>query len=136
MVRLATTAMRIAGTAAITENSPTMRTCSRAPAWPERRACRTFHTSRAMTPSSTSTVTALPASTLTTTRWVGTIGVSPIRMRNVARADSNAMTTAPGPMRPLASLRAGAAGTEATPVATSSTLVMNPRQSSTQVNAN
>ena len=40
-VMLATTATRIAGTAAITANRPTMRTCSRAPARPRRRACTT-----------------------------------------------------------------------------------------------
>ena len=40
-VTLATTATRIAGTAATTENSATMRTCSRAAARPRRRACTT-----------------------------------------------------------------------------------------------
>ena len=74
-VTLATTATRIAGTAAITANRPTMRTCSRAAARPRRRACTTSQTSRAMMPTSRKTVSALISSSVTTTSWVGAIGV-------------------------------------------------------------
>ncbi len=66
-VTLATTATRIAGTAAITANRPTIRTCSRAAARPRRRACTTSQTSRAMMPSSRNTVSALISSSVTTT---------------------------------------------------------------------
>ena len=47
-VTLATMATRIAGTAAMTENRPTMRTCSLAPARPRRRAWTICQTSRPM----------------------------------------------------------------------------------------
>ena len=96
-VTLATTATRIAGTAAITENSATMRTCSRAAARPRRRACTTSQTSRAMTPSSRNTVSALISSSVTTTSWVGAIGVRSASTTKVTKADSSASPAAIGP---------------------------------------
>ena len=60
---LATIATSTVGTAATTENSPMMRTCSRAPARPWRRACMMFQTSRPMTPISSSAASASIAST-------------------------------------------------------------------------
>ena len=94
---LATIATRIAGAAAMTENSPTIRMCSRAPARPLRRACMTSHTSRTMMPSSSSTVAAFTRSSVTTTLWVGAIGVRSARTTKVTKADSSASTTASGP---------------------------------------
>ena len=106
-VTLATIATRIAGTAAMTENRATMRTCSRAAARPRRRACTTCQTSRAMTPSSRSTVSALISSSVTTTWWVGAIGVRPASTTKVTKADSSASPTAIGPSTRIARFAAG-----------------------------
>ena len=80
-------ATRMAGTAAMMANRPTMRTCSREPARPARRACTINQTSRTMMPSSSSTVTAFTSSSVTTTSWVGEIGVKSARTMKVMKAD-------------------------------------------------
>src|SRR5215216_1078154 len=132
MVRLATTASRMAGTAAMTENRPTIRTWSRAPAWPRRRARMTCQTSRAISPSSTRTVTALTSRIGITTSLVGSTGVRLLKMRKVTSAESSATATVTGPSTPLANLRTGPAGAAASATATSSTLVMNPQTGKTE----
>ena len=106
---LATTATRMAGTAAMTESSATMRTCSRAAARPRRLACTTPHTSRAMTRSEQEPVPALTARRKTTTSWVGTIGVRPASTTKVTSAESSASATAASPSARATKPAAGAA---------------------------
>ena len=65
MVTDATTASRIVGRIAISENSPTMRVCSRATAALALRACRKTRASQAMMTASPSTRAALMASSVT-----------------------------------------------------------------------
>ena len=84
-VTLATTATRIAGTAAITENRPTIWTCSRAAALPRRRACTICQTSRPMMPSSNRTASALTPSRRDDDVVGRVIGVRPARTRKVAQ---------------------------------------------------
>ena len=86
-VTLATTATRMAGRAAMIENRATIWTWSRAAALPRRRAWTMFQTSRPMMPSSNSTASAFTPSSVTTTSWVGLIGVRPARTTKVANAD-------------------------------------------------
>jgi len=66
-----------------------MRTCSRAPARPRRRACTTRHTSRVMIPRRNRTVKALTKSNVSTTSWVGRIGVKFASTMKVASADNS-----------------------------------------------
>ena len=77
---LAKIASRIAGTTAMTLNRLTMRTWSCAPATWRRRASQSPVTCQAMIITMASTSTRLRSSMPTTTRWVGTMGVSPVRM--------------------------------------------------------
>ena len=76
----ANTASRMAGTTAMTLNRLTMRTWSWAPAVCLLRASQSPVTCQAMMPTIASTSTRLIKSMPTTTMWVGTIGVSPVRM--------------------------------------------------------
>ena len=124
---LATIATRIAGAAAMMENKPTMRTCSRAAARPVRRACTTCHTSRTITPSSSSTVAAFTSSSVTTTLWVGGIGVKSARTMKVTKADSSARPTAIGPSIRVSPRLAGGATSAVSALAACSTL-MDPCQ--------
>ena len=96
-VMLATTAMRIAGAAAITENSVTIRMCSRDPARPCRRAWNTRQSSHAMTAIRKKTVQALIHSSARTTPSVGRIGVRLASTRKVTTADRRASPTATSP---------------------------------------
>ena len=69
---LATIATRMVGTAAMIENKPTMRTCSRAPARPRRRACTMQADLAADDRDQHDTVSAVePSKSVTTTLWVG-----------------------------------------------------------------
>ena len=107
-VTLATIATRIAGTAAMMVNRPTVRTCSLAPARPLRRACTTCQTSRTMTASSSTTVAAFTNSRLTTTLCVGKSGVRSASTTKVAKADNKASPTAIGPRMRVSPRAAGA----------------------------
>src|SRR5215203_3772934 len=95
---LATTATRIAGTAAINEKRATIRTCSRAAARPRLRACSTRQTSRPMNVTRSRTAKAFTSNSVRTTSCVGRIGVRFASTTNVARADNNARETAIEPM--------------------------------------
>src|SRR3954465_13256004 len=95
-VTLATIDTSTAGSTAITENRLTTWTCSRAAARPRRLACTTLEISRARIRTSRRMVAALISRKLTTTVWVGAIGVSPLRTTKVRHADSSAMPPATG----------------------------------------
>ena len=123
-VTLATMATRIAGAAAMMENRPTMRTCRRAPARPERRAAMICQTSRAMMPSSSSTVTALASSSVTTTPWVGASGVRSARTMKVRNADSSARMTVSAPKMRVSPRFAG--GPDSAVSAVGCSTLMNP----------
>ncbi len=119
-------ATRTAGTAAMTENRATMRTCSRAAARPRRRAWTTPQTSRAMTTTRRNTVTALARRSVTTTSCVGGIGVRPASTTKVTRADSKATATAAKPSARGSHPGGGAAaGVTSSAVAAWPTLVIN-----------
>ncbi len=124
---LATIATRIAGAAAMMENKPTMRTCSRAAARPVRRACTTCQTSRTITPSSSSTAAAFTKSSVTTTLWVGGIGVKSARTIKVTKAESSARPTAIGPSSRASPRFVGGATSAASALAACSAL-MDPCQ--------
>src|SRR5262245_21747718 len=96
-VMLATTAMRIAGTAAITENRATIRMCSRDPARPRRRAWNTRQNSQPMTATRNRIVTALTHRSVFTTPSVGRIGVRLASTRKVTMAERSASPTATSP---------------------------------------
>ena len=70
----------LAGATAITLNRLTMRTWSCAPATCRRRASQSPVTCQAMIITIASTSTRLMSNIPTTTRWVGTMGVRPVRM--------------------------------------------------------
>jgi hypothetical protein len=97
-VTVATIATRMVGTAAMIANRPTMRTCSRDPARPWRRACTICMISRVMMATSNNAASPLIPSRLTTTLWVGGSGVRPDKTRKVASADSSAAPTAMNPI--------------------------------------
>ncbi len=124
---LATSATRIAGTAAITANRLTIWTCSLAAARPRRRACTTSHTSWAMMPTSRNTVSALMRRSVTTTECVGAIGVRSASTTKVAKADSIASAAASGPSTRTARLVAGAAISVGVVCSTLAMLVIKPR---------
>src|SRR6516164_5431069 len=95
----------------MTENSATMRTCRRAAARPRRLAWNMLHSSRTMNKVSSSTVTALPASSVTTTSCVGAIGVRSASTTKGTRAESKAMATAARPSERANHPGAGAVAT-------------------------
>src|SRR5215475_3999154 len=98
-VMLATTAMRMAGTAAITENRATIRICSRDPARPRRRAWNTRQNSPPMTAIRNKIVRAFETRSTFTTASVGTTGVRLARTRKVTMAERSASPTATSPIR-------------------------------------
>src|SRR5262245_30094739 len=89
---LAKMASKTAGTSAITLKSLTMRTWSCAPAACRWRARHSAVTCQAMMASIASTSRRLMRSTPTTTLSVGLMGVSPVRIRNVARPEHSEST--------------------------------------------
>ena len=100
----------------------TICTCKRDPAWPRRRAWITTQTSSPMMARSRMPVTALTASSVTTTLWTGSIGVIPASTRKGGGAPSSATPTAIAPnSRDAIGIGAAAAGSTG---ATCSTVVM------------
>ena len=89
---LAMTARRIDGVMATTLKSATIRMCSRAAALPRRRARTSDAISQPTTKISEATSRLLTITAQRTTSCVGRIGVSPIRIRNVAPAELSAST--------------------------------------------
>src|SRR5579883_22153 len=110
-VTLATTATRIAGAAATTENRATIRTCSRDAARPRRRACTMRHTSYALTATRKPMVIALASRRARTTLSVSGIGVRSASTMKVAKADKSASATAPKPRLRARKPAGGAAAT-------------------------
>ncbi len=96
----ATSATRIAGRVATRLNRPTIRTCSRAAAAPrEPRADEALGLPRHHADEKQDEEPLSPR-TDRTTSCVGTIGVAPARMRNVASADHSAAITVSVPIQP------------------------------------
>src|SRR5882724_680618 len=108
-VILATTAMRIAGTAAITENRTTIRMCSRDPARPWRRAWKTRQNSPAITAIRNRIVPALAHRSARTTPSVGKTGVRLENTRKVSMAERSASPTATNPIARIHPAAGGAA---------------------------
>ena len=105
-----------------------MRTCRREAARPRRRACSTRHSSRPISASSSSTVTMLTARRVTTTSWVGAIGVSPASTTKVTSAESTASATATMPSSRTQPPGAGVAAADtSSALAVWPTLVMQTR---------
>ena len=86
-------AIRIAGTAAIPENSVTMRVCSRAPAARARSSVTRVHASEISKPIKPRIKTRLAANSETTTSFVGEIGVKSASTASVAMAQRKASDT-------------------------------------------
>src|SRR5262249_43278056 len=108
-VMLATTAMRIPGTAAITENSATIRICNREPARPWRRAWNTRQNSPAITATRNRIVRVLETRRTFTTASVGTTGVRLAKTRKVTMAERSASPTATSPKARATHAAGGAA---------------------------
>src|ERR1041385_4255830 len=81
-----------------------------------------------MMPTSRKTVAALIRSSVTTTAWVGVIGVRSARTTKVAKADSIASAAASGPSTRTARLVAGAATSAGVVCSTLAILVIQPRE--------
>src|SRR6185437_7782943 len=96
MVTLATIETITAGSTAITENRPTIWTCSRAAARPRRLACTIWTISRTMIPTRSRMGTPVIIRKERTTWRVGSIGVSPVSTTKVRKADNSAIPTANG----------------------------------------
>src|SRR3954452_12997585 len=125
---LATTATKIAGTAAINEKSATIRTWRRAAARPRLRACKTRQTSRPMNANSSRTAEAFTNSSVRTTSCVGRIGVRFASTTKVARADKSASETAIDPISRDVQPGVGAVAVANSAVAAWLAFVMKPNQ--------
>jgi hypothetical protein len=111
----ATIATASAGTAATSENSATMRTCSREAALPRRLAATMRCTSRPISSTSARISSTLMAISVSVTCLDGAIGPSPTRMMKETAAQISAAATATMPGKAISLRPSGAAGSSMVP---------------------